>query len=72
MTGSELDSRFHGKPKTAAGRTVLSRGCGVPNSRETVCLGTEVSALMEPGTVISLEGPLGAGKPSSPRGLPRL
>lgn len=34
--------------------------CETPE--ETARLGREVSALIQPGTVISLEGPLGAGK----------
>jgi tRNA threonylcarbamoyladenosine biosynthesis protein TsaE len=36
---------------------------------DTVCLGKEVSALMGPGTVISLEGPLGAGKTQLAKGV---
>lgn len=32
MTGSELDLAFHGKPKTAPGRTVLPRWRGLSNS----------------------------------------
>ena len=38
-------------------------------SEETVCLGKEVSALLEQGTVISLEGPLGAGKTQFTKGI---
>src|SRR4249919_999482 len=41
--------------------------CRTP--RETVCLGEEVSALMEPGIVVSLEGPLGAGKTQLAKGV---
>lgn len=36
---------------------------------ETICLGKAVSALMEPGTVLSLEGPLGAGKTQLTKGV---
>jgi tRNA threonylcarbamoyladenosine biosynthesis protein TsaE len=41
--------------------------CRTPG--ETVCLGEEVSALMEPGIVVSLEGPLGAGKTQLAKGV---
>ncbi|MFZ0709964.1 MAG: tRNA (adenosine(37)-N6)-threonylcarbamoyltransferase complex ATPase subunit type 1 TsaE [Terrimicrobiaceae bacterium] len=41
--------------------------CRTPE--ETVCLGKEVSALLEPGIVISLEGPLGAGKTQFTKGV---
>jgi tRNA threonylcarbamoyladenosine biosynthesis protein TsaE len=36
---------------------------------ETAHLGEEVSALIEPGSVISLEGPLGAGKTQLTKGV---
>src|SRR5262245_54422387 len=41
--------------------------CKTPE--ETFCLGREVSHLIEPGTVISLEGPLGAGKTQLSKGV---
>ena len=41
--------------------------CRTPG--ETVSLGKEVSALMEAGTVMSLEGPLGAGKTQLAKGV---
>ena len=41
--------------------------CRTPGS--TARLGEAVSALMEPGTVISLEGPLGAGKTQLAKGV---
>jgi len=41
--------------------------CQTPE--ETARLGGEVSTLMEPGTVISLEGPLGAGKTQLSKGV---
>jgi tRNA threonylcarbamoyladenosine biosynthesis protein TsaE len=44
-------------------------GVVCPTPRETVCLGEEVSALMEPGIVVSLEGPLGAGKTQLAKGV---
>jgi tRNA threonylcarbamoyladenosine biosynthesis protein TsaE len=41
--------------------------CRTPE--ETTGLGRAVSALMQPGTVISLEGPLGAGKTLLSKGI---
>jgi tRNA threonylcarbamoyladenosine biosynthesis protein TsaE len=41
--------------------------CETPE--ETTRLGREVSALLEPGMVISLEGPLGAGKTQFSKGV---
>ncbi|HEY5741140.1 MAG TPA: tRNA (adenosine(37)-N6)-threonylcarbamoyltransferase complex ATPase subunit type 1 TsaE [Terrimicrobiaceae bacterium] len=52
-----LDRLFSGEGITSA------------NSRETEQLGREVSSLVERGTVISLEGPLGAGKTQFSKGV---
>ncbi|HEY5704054.1 MAG TPA: tRNA (adenosine(37)-N6)-threonylcarbamoyltransferase complex ATPase subunit type 1 TsaE [Terrimicrobiaceae bacterium] len=41
--------------------------CRTPE--ETVCLGEEVSALLERGNIVSLEGPLGAGKTQLVKGI---
>ncbi|MGA7391767.1 MAG: tRNA (adenosine(37)-N6)-threonylcarbamoyltransferase complex ATPase subunit type 1 TsaE [Terrimicrobiaceae bacterium] len=41
--------------------------CRTPE--ETVHLGEEISTLIEPGTVLSLEGPLGAGKTQLTKGV---
>jgi tRNA threonylcarbamoyladenosine biosynthesis protein TsaE len=41
--------------------------CATPE--ETIRLGREVSTLVQPGTVISLEGPLGAGKTQLGKGV---
>jgi tRNA threonylcarbamoyladenosine biosynthesis protein TsaE len=41
--------------------------CQTPE--ETAHLGEEISALIEPGTVLSLEGPLGAGKTQLTKGV---
>jgi tRNA threonylcarbamoyladenosine biosynthesis protein TsaE len=41
--------------------------CATPE--ETARLGREVSTLIQPGTVISLEGPLGAGKTQLGKGV---
>jgi tRNA threonylcarbamoyladenosine biosynthesis protein TsaE len=41
--------------------------CDAPE--ETALLGREVSGLIQPGTVISLEGPLGAGKTTLSKGV---
>jgi tRNA threonylcarbamoyladenosine biosynthesis protein TsaE len=41
--------------------------CRTPE--ETFRLGKEVAALVKPGTVVSLEGPLGAGKTELARGI---
>ena len=41
--------------------------CDTPE--ETIRLGREVSTLLQPGTVISLEGPLGAGKTQLGKGV---
>jgi tRNA threonylcarbamoyladenosine biosynthesis protein TsaE len=38
-------------------------------AEETARLGQEISALIEPGTVVSLEGPLGAGKTQLIKGV---
>lgn len=57
-----------------ANRKLLERlfsGDGIvcETAEETARLGREVSTLIEPGTVLSLEGPLGAGKTQFSKGV---
>ena len=60
---------FHGNRKRVLEELFSRQGVVCRTPEETVHLGEEVSALIEPGTVISLEGPLGAGKTQCVKGI---
>lgn len=45
------------------------KGISLPDPAATEAIGASLAAVVEPGDVITLEGPLGAGKTSLARGL---
>ena len=69
MAGSELGSGLYGDSKRLLEALFSREGVVCETPEATFSLGRAVSPMIQRGTVISLEGPLGAGKTQCVKGI---